>query len=327
MLSPSDLLHLPYTPDLTEGGIAYALRSLAYTFEREGTLSVSGLRRIIANTAVELAFRRHLASQNIPYEVKAATPFTDRERFDVTLNGQRCDIKSFFISNRKQVEQIRRNPALLLNTPALVPSDTHAGEGHTYKDLYLFAYVTGLVAASQTELYKVIASKQPHYLVYIPPSAWRRPHIWNPLGALTLKSESEEELLVEVNGQDRAREAKRVTVSLPPKVKVRVEESFHSITSLHVRRIPEARVGLRCEAFSDPLLIPPAEWSNLWVYGSDIFLLGYMSYEEFGQRAKTLLPDSKVFQYERTKTKNLYVQAAELKPVGKLWQQGKSSAP
>jgi hypothetical protein len=36
MLTPSDLLRLPYTPDLTEGGIEYALRSLANTYEREG---------------------------------------------------------------------------------------------------------------------------------------------------------------------------------------------------------------------------------------------------------------------------------------------------
>jgi len=326
MLTPSDLLRLPYTPDLTEGGIAYALRSLNYNLERGQALPVNGLRRTVASTAVELAFRRLLASQGIEYEVKAATPFTDRERFDVTLNGQRCDIKSFFISNRAQVGQIRQNPALLLNTPALVPSDTHAGEGHAYRDLYLFAYVTGLVAASQAELQAVIARKQPHYLAYILPSAWRRPQNWNPLGALTLKSESAQELLVEINGQDEAREAKRVTVSLPPKVKVRVEDSFHSIASLHVRRLPEARVGLRCASLQETLLISPADWSNLWVDGLDIFMLGYMTFEEFGQRAKMLPPESKVFQYTRTRTKNLFVQAADLRPIGNLLQQGKSPA-
>ena len=29
MLNPSDLIHLPYTPSLTEGGITFACRSLA----------------------------------------------------------------------------------------------------------------------------------------------------------------------------------------------------------------------------------------------------------------------------------------------------------
>ena len=41
MLSPDDLLRLPYTPDLTEGGIAYALRSLSYK-----NLSCDQLRQI-----------------------------------------------------------------------------------------------------------------------------------------------------------------------------------------------------------------------------------------------------------------------------------------
>jgi hypothetical protein len=31
MISSSDFIHLPYTLDLTEGGITYAIRSLAYT--------------------------------------------------------------------------------------------------------------------------------------------------------------------------------------------------------------------------------------------------------------------------------------------------------
>jgi hypothetical protein len=33
-----------------------------------------------ANVAVELAFRRYLSKMNIPFDIKAATPFTDRER-------------------------------------------------------------------------------------------------------------------------------------------------------------------------------------------------------------------------------------------------------
>ena len=36
MISASDIIRLPYTPDLTEGGIAYACRSLNYTYNRMG---------------------------------------------------------------------------------------------------------------------------------------------------------------------------------------------------------------------------------------------------------------------------------------------------
>ena len=43
------------------------------------------LRRIVAGAAVELAFRRYLSEQNIPFDVKGALPFTEHQRYDVTL--------------------------------------------------------------------------------------------------------------------------------------------------------------------------------------------------------------------------------------------------
>jgi len=318
MITTSDLLHLPYTPDLTEGGITYALRSLAYTYDRAGAVSYSRLRHIVASVAVELAFRRYLSQNNIPFEVKAATPFTEKERYDVSLNGRRCDLKTYLISHRNQIADIRRDPSLLLNAPALVPSDSHAGDGRQLNDIYIFGFFFGLIAASQTDLKHAIGNKQPHYLVHALPEAWRKPLNWNPLGALTLKSDSEEELILEVNGQDEGREMKRSTISLPPKKKVALAESFYSITSFHVRRMPEARIGIHCEAIKDAYIISTSQWNNIWVYGMEIFLAGQITYEEFGGQAKTLLPNSKVYQYERTRIKNLAVPVSKLKPIQKL---------
>jgi hypothetical protein len=74
----------------------------------------------------------------------------------VVSKGHRCDIKSFLISHRKQIREIRRDPSVLMNAPALVPSDAHAGDGHSYNDIYLFAFMNGLVAASQADLKKAI---------------------------------------------------------------------------------------------------------------------------------------------------------------------------
>jgi len=150
------------------------------------------------------------------------------------------------------------------------------------------------------------------------PEAWRKPLNWNPLGALTLKSDSDEELIVEVSGQDEGREMKRSTISLPPKKKVALTESFYSITSLHVRRIPEARIGIHCAAIRDAHIISTSQWNNIWVYGMEIFLAGQITYEEFGRQAKTLLPNSKVYQYERTRVKNLALPVSNLKPIEKL---------
>lgn len=319
MLTTKDLLRLPFTPDLTEGGIEYALRSLSYIYEKAGENLYSRLRRTVVNVSVELAFRRYLATQNIEFEVKASRPFTDSERYDVFLDKYRCQVKSFFISNRVQISEIKRNVSALLSAPALVPSDHHASGGHSYNDLYVFAFATGLIAASQADLQKAIAKNQKHYLVHIMPEAWRKPTHWNPLGTLTLKSESEEELMVEVNGQDENRRTKRTMLSLAPKVKLSINESFCSVTSLRIRRVADARLGIKCEAIKETHIVSPFDWSNIWVYGMEIFLCGFMSYEEFSRQAQPLLPNSKTFQYTATRAKNLFVPVSNLKPIEKIF--------
>ncbi|HEY3473599.1 MAG TPA: hypothetical protein VGK56_03260, partial [Anaerolineales bacterium] len=131
MTSPSDFVHLPYTPDLTQGGIAWALHTLphTYAYRRAGAAAYDRLRRAVASAAVELALRRYLSEQEIPFEVKGAAPFTEPDRYDVMLGGRRCDLKSFLISHRDQVSQVRRDPQILLRASALVASDEHAGAG------------------------------------------------------------------------------------------------------------------------------------------------------------------------------------------------------
>src|SRR5574342_1344797 len=118
MISASDFLHLPYTRDLTEGGVAYAVRSLAYTYNRMGGSPYDRLRRIVAGVAVELAFRRYLSEQDIPFDVKGATPFTDPDRYDVSLGGHRCDVKSFLITHCRQIADMRRNLGIVFKAPA-----------------------------------------------------------------------------------------------------------------------------------------------------------------------------------------------------------------
>jgi hypothetical protein len=77
---------------------------------------------MVASAAVELAFRRYLSEQNISFDVKGALPFTEHERYDVTLGGHRCEIKSYLISQRDQISQVKHNPQLVLSAPALVAS-------------------------------------------------------------------------------------------------------------------------------------------------------------------------------------------------------------
>ena len=316
MVNASDLIHIPHTPGLTEGGIAYALRSLQYSPDP----SHQHLRRVTAEAAVELALRRYLSQHEIPFEVIAGAPFTDPQKFHVTLGGHCCDVRSFLISRRAQISELRCNPEVILKAPALVPSELHVGDGPSDQSLYLFAFISGLVAASQDEFKKVHASRQPHYLVHVMPPAWRRPLNWNPLGTLSLKSESDEEMLVEVSGQDGGRGYLTRLVTLPARTRVTVGGDFYAVTAVHVNQMPAARIGLHCSAYQEAHVIPPLDWGNIWVYGTGILLAGFISRAEFRRQARPVAPNSHIFQSAYAGTKNLAVPISSLSPLQDLFR-------
>jgi hypothetical protein len=322
-MNSTDLLRLPFSRDLVEGGIAYAVRSLPHTYNRMGGSPYERLRRIVAGVAVELAFRRYLTQNEIPFDVKGATPFTDPDRYDVSLGGHRCDVKSFLLTHRDQIQRVRRDSGLLLDAPALVPSDQDAADGHYDDDIYLFAFSTAVNAASQEDLQKAIAAGQPIHLLHALPREWANPQTWTPLGRLALKSESDSPVTVELGGQVEDREFVSERLVLPPRERVESRTAYFSLASLYVESPPDGRVAVHSPARGETHVIQPHEWGNVWVYGMDIFLTGWLSRAEFRHRAHSILPGTRVFQYDETRVKNLAVDVRELRPLGALFEKVK----
>lgn len=320
MISASDFIKLPYTPDLTEGGITYATRSLPYTYDRMGGSLYSRLRRIVGGVAAELAFRRHLGEQGIPFDVKGATPFSEPDRYDVSLGGHRCDLKTFVMSKRNQITSIRHDPAQVLRAPALIPSDQFAAEGHSDQDLYLFVFLFGLTTNSPEDIRKAMDASQRIYLIHPLKNDWSRPPTWAPLGKLALKSECDEPLNVEIGGQDADRNFITETLALQPLTRSFAVNKYYSLAYIHADNIPTARIGVHSPAKGEIYLIQPHEWGNIWIYGMEIWLTGYLSHEEFRRKASTIFAGSRVFQYSKTQTKNLSVPVADLRPLSELFE-------
>ncbi|MBN2119023.1 MAG: hypothetical protein JW730_20815 [Anaerolineales bacterium] len=326
MLTAADLLHLPCTRDLTEGGIACALHALPYIYHRTGSSPYEHLRRVVARAMVELAFRRYLSEQGIPFEVKSAAPFAEPDRYDVSLAGRRCDLQSFLISHRDQIAEIRRDPRVVLRAPALVASDGHAAGGHA-GDLYLFAFLPALVTAAQSDLQKVFETGQPHCLIHVMPETWKRPSKWSPLGALVLKSEAEESITLEIGGQAEGRERRSCLLELPPQRRLEVETGFFSLAYLRAKSKPNARIGIHSPVRKETHMVSTLDWGNIWVYGTDMLLAGYMPREEFSRRANFIQAGARVFQYDQTHVKNLAVPISELKPLCELFERVKTCPP
>jgi hypothetical protein len=333
VLTANDLLCLPYTRDLTEAGIQYACRSLPHTYDRMGGSQFDRLRRIVVGIAVELAFRRYLAQQNVPFGVEGATPFTDPDRYDVSLGGHRCDIKSFLISYREQIRALHADPALLLDAPGLVPLDQYAGDEHSANDLYVFAFLTGLVAAHSADVKKAVSAGEPVYPIHAMPPSWVRPPVWTPLGPLVLKSECDVPVMLELGGQDSSRDFCVQKVEVSPRTRVPVRDDFYSLACVHTDAMPEARIGIYSSRRQETYIIQPGDWGNIWVYGMRIYLTGWVTRDQFRQRASLLPAGSRVFQYDRTRTRNLALPISHLYPLGELleqtraWARVKSNGP
>jgi hypothetical protein len=323
MIDVVDFLPLLYTRDLTEGGIAYALRSLPHSFTGTKGSVYDRLRRLVAGTAVDLAFRRYLSEKNISFEVKRALPFTERDRYDVILAGRRCEAKSFLISHPDQILQIQHHPKFLLNAPALVASDHHAAEGHSPRDLYLFAFHTGRVTTSQKDMRGVSEGQLPSYLLHVMPAGWKYPSRWNPLGKLILKSESEETQIVELNGQDESHELRSCAVVLPPRTRVEIQNEFFSLTYVHTKSSSLERIGIHSPMRQETHIIGKSDWSNIWVHSLALLLVGYITREEFSRRASFIPAGSRVFQYNSTQVKNLAVPVSALRPLSELFERVK----
>jgi hypothetical protein len=165
---------------------------------------------------------------------------------------------------------------------------------------------------------KAVASDQPVALIHILPEAWARPGNWISLERLALKSECGKPITVEIGGQDTGRNFITSMLELPPRQRIWVDKSYHSLAYLRAQRSPEARIGIHCPLHGEPYLIPAHAWGNLWVYGMDILFTGWLTHEEFRRKARVLNAGARTLQMDRTRIKNLLVPVSGLNPLGRL---------
>ncbi|MBL7163903.1 MAG: hypothetical protein ISS57_14985 [Anaerolineales bacterium] len=324
MITPADFITIPYTPDMTQGGIAYACKSLPYTYNRMGTSPFKRLRRIVAGVAVELAFRRYLTQENIPHDNLGATPFTDPDRYDISIGGRRCDIKSFLLIHKDQIRKIRENPKQLLDAQALVPADQISSSHLGDDDLYIFAFFTALLTPNRRTLEKALQANQPIYLICPLPKEWAHPQKWAPLGTLALKSDASRVIKIELGGQDSEHKMLSEQVILKPGKRTTAKQKFHALHFLHTPDIPDGPVGVHSPALKETHIVDPLEWGNIWIYGMEIIFAGYMTRGEFRRKARHLPAGSRVFQYPRTSTPNLALPIGKLNPLKSFFSQAKA---
>ncbi len=311
MLSSSDLVVLPYDAQFSRAGAQYARDSLHFTYNRMRLPTADRLRKIVVGVAFEMATRRWLEAAAIRYNRLGATAFTDPDRFDLAIGGRRCDLKCSLIYDKRKMLALHADPGWALDAAALVPEDQFDSERLSENDIYLFGFVTGREARQSTDTEQALVKRLPVYLVHIPPrEVWAAR--WRSLGELTLTNNADTSITLEIGGQDKQRQAIHERVRLLPHAETLLQPEFYSVLHLALGRLPGGVIELRSEALGRTQRIGPFDWANIWVYGSRVYLCGWLNKRDFRQRSCCLPAQSRVKQYNHTAYPNRAL------PIGKL---------
>jgi len=288
MNSSTDLIHLPYTPDLTQAGIAYACRSFVLQADPPTGHLPSHLRQCVATKAAELALLRYLDDEHIPYQLQNSNSLANPEQANLYLGGRQCEIICSLISNKTEIRKLRDDPTLFLSYPAKVPRYTFTPERSHDDDMFIFCFVIGLVTRRPSELASARRAEQPFYMLHPFPKDWARPQHWHPTGELDIKAECQAPLTIELVGKDAEGKYQYDEITLFPQQVLHPHKNFYTLAHAHSTEQLEGRIGIYSHQSRRTYLIEPYQWHNIWVYGIDIILAGWISRNSYRNRDRSI---------------------------------------
>jgi len=276
------------------------------------------LRRKVASYASKLAFYRLIGACNVSHRKVILKPFTNPDQPDISIAGSRIEWINFLISRPKSIKHIIQNPESLLKFPMIVDLSRADRELMQDEDILFFSIALGKTTAHLSELRRYIKPDEEKYLCYPLPLSWAHPEHYESLGKLTMKSECDPEMIVELGGVDNRRVFSSFTQVLPAKVRIEIDHKFYSLSYVHVLDLPVGRISIYSPKLGQTCTIYAHEWGNLWVYGVKIMLIGYISWKEFNHRSYELPAGSLVLGELRLPVKTRAIDVAYLHPICEL---------
>ena len=151
MLEQNDFIRLAYTPDLTAAGLAYARQQLPPPGSHSPSANRQRFQQLVLDKAVELAFRRYLDEQRVPYDTAPGTAFGSPAAYYLRLGGWRCNFISLWVEQPDIVHQVIAQPASLLQAAALLSSQRIVAWIPGERDLYIFTFVLSSIPTSEDQ--------------------------------------------------------------------------------------------------------------------------------------------------------------------------------
>src|SRR3989338_8187843 len=150
VVKAKDIIIVPAQDFWINKSLEYAIKSWPFTYNRMGKPNTyHRIQNIAKGLIPQFAFEGILKKKNIKHDKFGETDWHKIDKYDIGINGKRCDIKSNFLDLDSTYLKSRKfNPNNLnwfLDCQALVPTDQTWSETLKDDDYYIFAFVIGRI--------------------------------------------------------------------------------------------------------------------------------------------------------------------------------------
>ncbi|MGE5222737.1 MAG: hypothetical protein ACM3PY_09875 [Omnitrophica WOR_2 bacterium] len=318
MLNPGDLVSLPHTTDLVRASMDSVWRTLPYRQLGSGNQQQVNLQQMIVDQMCEFSLRRYLSEKGIPHHIQQVNLFPGPDQYQIRLGGRNCFIRGALIMQGSRDERIKKQPDPLLTSCVYVPKSFFASEFIRENDPLIFLFILGYLAVTPREIQHALAARQPVALCHIFPDAWIHPKKWVSLCPVEIVNQTRHAATFEAGGQMEDLRFESERIALEPEAKAQFTLDFFSLAYLQTSFQVDKPVGVTRRGWRKNYWISPHQWHNLWIYGIDIRLAGFLTCDEFRRRAIPANATGKAHAGLSIPTNCLALPVLELHPFSQL---------
>jgi hypothetical protein len=322
-LNKNDIKVLSVKDEFVEDGTKYAEKSWVYTFNRMGKADIyERMKNIVKGIIPQSAIEYLLKKNRIKYETKDRKRWFEINRYDIFVEGRKYDIKANFIDTRRPEFSTLSPTNLepLLDCSALVPTDQLHSRSMGDKDIYIFCFITGrandLYGYNPKEvLVRRLNQIDGRWILhgfweyeFIKPPKWIQQYGKKKLGRISLRSSSKHDDGKEFLIGGTIEEKKFLTE------KITLDKQKASTENETIK----PRGGFNIQKVKGEFQLIQNDWNDIWFYDGTIYIVGYMTKEEFKRKSKEIKRFDKTVKQFEPKTDNNRLYVYDLHPIREI---------
>ena len=319
-INRQDWMPWPIDSSLTMAGVAYACQTLSRQISLNKSPNLRQIRSIVPQISTELAVRRWLDKERLPYILHEEQPFTNPARPSIFLGGRRVEVHGIYLSSHRQIPGDFHNPDNPLPIEIKLPEKLGSSTCATVNDLFIFAIYMGLATHTSCDLGKVLSREQPVFPIAVPKDKeWRNSTHTSSLGKLLISAEKPEGLNLELVGCTKTHTRYKEIVTLDGQTAV-TDLEMSSLFYIHPDRLPSSDIQIFSPVLKTCWHIQPGVWVNLWIYGNRLYFLGWSTWRKLQPASSPTPGFAQRHSFWQQNINQIVVKYAALRPMRELIQ-------